>query len=471
MQGVTFETEFENVENQCDVCSSPAECTARSPCVGNDIHTFLAWDSVPTSIHLHFENTAKGVFLSAIATSDSNKHLMGGCTYALLPMLTKASTHSPLNDAIMAAGVKLAVLWGMRHPESSLPLRYYTRAVNSLRTSIEDEQRNRDDDVLMAVIIMDYFDSIDARIWRRPMNPLRSHRAGALALAKHRSRKNFDNYISKSMLVSVQNMAVEEALQKGGGINRTYDSILQSPEIPTTHFSSLNVITTTLAELLASSNLPANCGDSSKSCEALRQLDTRFELWHKTFIIDHNPRTMTGDEIPPFVQREELYRDTCNVYVNVEAANLANLWRCRRILLLTALQDCMIYSAEQDVELRDVTIEEIDTLKQSLADGICESIPFAFGDCNFNSDTSPDEQADHASHAILRLTLPSPKLSTGHIQLVTEGGGWIVSRALYTLSRLMEGTGTLRPLRLRAGQHEWIKGRIRRFQKELHWEM
>lgn len=428
-----------------------------------DRTTFVG-SGIPDFVLPNFEDTARNIFLTLLAKNDATKKIMGGCYHVLGPVISRASSNSPLHAAVMAAAVKLGVLWSLKSHRAALSRRYYTRAVNSLRLAIDDNARNSDDDVLMTVMFLDYYDSIDIHFWTSQPSRLRSHRAGALALARHRGSKNFKTDISKSILVSIQTMGVEEALQGRTHLHRSYQILFQDSAMPKTMLSRLNAITITLAELMARVQHPGSCNNLPELCRRFVELDARFDSWHNHFLVDYYPRKVTGAEIPAFIRRAGVYRDICSVYPNVEAANLVTLWRYRRLLLLHTLQNCVPLVNKPDITPLADMKESLDAIVQTLADGICETVPLFLGEYSSSKSTPTSTYSDVARQP------ESSEISTfstslaGHSRLATEGGGWMMLTPLHTLARLMRGTETLRPLKLREGQQEWVENQIQRLQ-------
>lgn len=419
-------------------------------------------NTTPGRLQLRFEDLSRDVFLNVLAAHDMTTRVVGGCVCWVLPLLAQAPPQSPLHKCVLAASVSMGVAWTKNYDWAALPPKYYAEAARSLRLAVADENRCCDDDVLMASLIMDFIDHMNAGFWIDPGARPRSHQTGAMALARHRGLANFKSEAGKAMLVTLQNITVEYSLQRGETLPRPFQTFFKSVTLPPNMPSRLDAMTIQLGNLLLRARGPWICG--SGDLVGLRReflnLDAKFTDWYDDFAISSMFRVIQGDEIPISVRRAGVYQDKCSVYVDLEMANTVNIWRYRRVLLLAALRNCNVDGWGHDTDWDVGIIDYIDATIQVLADGICECVPFFLG--NYD-DAAPTFRQ-------LNLTFPSakdgktafPNHRLAHNRLATGVGGWTMMPALTTLSNLSKDGSASRPICLREGQQEWIADQMRR---------
>lgn len=416
----------------------------------------------PSRLQLRFEDLARDILLNILATHDMTTRIVGGCVCWVLPLLAQAPLNSPLHKVVLAAAVNMGVAWSKNHRWAALSPKYYAEAANSLRLAVADESRCRDDDVLMASLVMDFVDHMNDGFLIGPDARPRSHQLGALALAQNRGSVNFKTEAGKAMLVTLQNIMVEYALQRGEGLPRVFQTFFKDIPMPNNMPARLDAITVTLSDLLLRARGPWICG--SKHLLSIRReflhLDIKFAKWYEDFDITSLFRVIKGDEIPVSIRRAGVYRDTCSVYVDLEIANTVNIWRYRRILLLAGLRNCNADGWGHDLDWDAGIIDYIDDTIQRLADEICDCIPFFLGDFNDPIPTFAHTDITFPSAADGNATFPTSKI--GHARLATGAGGWTMWTPLTTLIELSNIGNASRPVWLRHGQQEWIANQMRR---------
>lgn len=417
----------------------------------------------PGRLQLRFEDLARDVFLNVLATHDMTTRVMGGCICWVLPLLAQSPMSSPLHKVVLAAAVNMGVAWSRNRRWSALPPKYYAEAAHSLRLAVADETRCRDDDVLMASLVMDFIDHMNDGFWVDPEDDRpRSHQTGAMALARHRGQANFKSEAGKAMLVTLQNVTVEYALQRGEALSRPFQAFFKSIPMSKNMPACLDALTIKLADLLLRARGPWICG--SEDLLTLRreflQLDNQFVDWYEDFAITSMFRVIKGDKIPASIRRLGVYQDRCSVYVDLEIANCVNIWRYRRILLLAALRNCNADGWGHDNDWDVGIIEYIDATIQRLADEICDCVPFFLGDYNDAAPTFNHLDVTFPSVSDGNKTFPTSKL--GHARLATGAGGWTMLAPLTALSKLDKSGSASRPIQLREGQQEWIACQMHR---------
>lgn len=415
---------------------------------------------VPHCLHLDLENTSRDVFLAVVSTDDFATHSVCGFVYCILPVLNQVSFHSPLYKAVLAVSTNLAILWSATRRWSALPWKYYAEAVNSLRLAVADDNRNRDDDVLMATLLLDFCDLINAHFHTVQQPYLRRHQLGALALVRHRASANLRNAASRTMLLSLRSGLIHRALHEGQDVSQYYGTLFDSFLMPENMFTKFDNLTSRLTSLLARSQVtPLSAHDMSQLCREFLDLDSQFDNWQEDVPEERRPRVLEAHKMPTSIRRAGVYRDRCSVYSDVETGSVWNLWRCRRLLLLLALQS-LTESLDPSVE-SDVLIPHIETTLQTLVDGVCESVPFFIGD--FNESTIPF-QLNITFPSVTDRNLEFPTSRVSHARLATGAGGLLIMEPLILLRNMIKGLAAYRPLKVRDGQEEWIRVQLRRLQ-------
>ena len=182
---------------------------------------------------------------------------------------------------------------------------------------------------------------------------------------------------------------------------------------------------------------PSNVEDPSISIADLldqaEAVDRRLECWTDIIPGEWFPVSLPAEAVPQCVRDAGIYGDACDIYPDIMVAILWNDWRWTRLRILALL-------ARYGDDKRTLAT------MQTLADDICASIPFCFGDRKTVTPIFPAK--DQYPNAAGR---PLPK---AHSQNAAAFGGW------YTITPLKEMLQVARFLR--KGQVNWIREQLQR---------
>ncbi len=158
-----------------------------------------------------------------------------------------------------------------------------------------------------------------------------------------------------------------------------------------------------------------------------------LERWTDVIPRDWFPVSVPVEAVPQSVQDAGIYGDACDIYPDIMVAILWNDWRWTRLRVLAIL------ARHGDDQKTLATM-------QTLADDVCASIPFCFGD---RMALTPMFAAKDKYPCAEGRALPK-----AHPQNAAAFGGW------YTITPLKE---TLQVARfLRKGQVNWIREQLQR---------
>lgn len=442
------------------------ECMAASSVISSlnlvryDKRISLVASTVPASLNRDFESAACDIFLAIYAEHHISIYANGGFMHHLFPMLRRTPVSSPLHKAVTTVAVSFAAYLSKDPSHTALPSKCYAEAAKSLRLAIKDNARNTDDDILMTTLMLDFCDATSLAFRTASYEHSRSHQLGALALARHRGPANFKNEASKAMIVSLQTAILHNALHARRTPPVGSEYWFNNPKMPTNIFTRLNDLTLDLTNILA--RRQSSGTTDIETWQDLLQLDAKYLDWYTTLPAACLPQMLRGKEIPPTVRVAGLYRDTCSVYQDLQVANILNVWRYRRIMLLHKLKNCSLLCTAGTDQPVFQSLLQTDATIQWLADGICESVPFFLGDYTdvlppiYSSGlTFPTKITDHG-------TIPHDPLA--HARHATGAGGWLVLTPLVNLCYYTRRSIESCPISLREGQLAWIQSQLRRLQ-------
>lgn len=438
-----------------------------------DRRVLAVLSTVPRHVSKDFENECTDVFLTIYSGVNVSKRAVGGFMHYLFPMLKRIPLDSPLHKAVSAVAVNMAVLWSVRRNESTVHRSYYVDAVNSLRKTLSCPDRSRDDDVLMAALLMDFCDALSAHFRGEVECMKRRHQMGALALVKHRGSGNFKNEVSKAMMIALQNGVIHNALQSQSSMPPNSQCWFEHAQMPRGLISQLDALALPLTHALsrAKDALETFAAINNKILPDLQteliNLDRQYVAWQGGLPKDCEPHLVWGEKIPFSIRKAGVYRDQCSVYQDLQIANMLNVWRMRRVMLLRTLKECTIIMHSDEAVSEKFITAELDQATQVLVDGICDSIPFFLGDyidkvppLQHSPLTFPYYEDEHG-------TIPEdPKAHGWHAACA---GGWLIMTPLIHLCCLSSPVDQARPIVLRPGQRDWIRSQLERL--EVAWKL
>lgn len=417
---------------------------------------------LPRAIVLSFETLACDAFLSIYAGYHVQIQSNGGFMHYLGHMLDRTRLDSPLHLAVKATAINMAVLLS-RKPHKVSPDKYFAEATRALRMTLDDGERSRDDDILMSVLLLDFCDTVTDHFRPLTRHDKRSHLLGAIALAEHRGTANYKNEASKAMMISMQTGIVQNSLRSRRPLPCNYHHRFKNLRMPVTSVTRLNGLAQQLTDVLSGAQQLLSSNPESDKVLALERdlldLDRQYVEWHDTLPELFRTYVVNGSDIPECVRTMSAYQDICTVNVDMSVANMLNMWRQRRLILLHTLVNVNRTKALLGLRVGDSALD-IQAAVQEIADGICHSVGFFLG--NFDQSILPLLSAP--------LTFPFAKTKTGTIPLsakvhsdhATGSGAWLIILPLISLYLYATPRPGVLPVKLRDGQIAWIVSQLSR---------
>ena len=448
------------------------------------------------------EHEALCFFFDNYATAPRDDLTNRGFFEYILPVFEKAPSDSPAALATIAVATNMHTLWKYEGPDQPFPHSCYTRAVSSTKAAIEDPNLSKSDNLLLAVLLLDFYDVISRRLSNMP--PPEQHQDGALALVRHRGKDNFKTDLGTRLLFAIRHRCVTAALEGRGAFEcdgPLWDEEANMPSNPAIDLDLLccrfGKIQKEAAKILSFQALiqrkdvggPPNERqlqvDGAELLSVMQRamlLDNDLMRWYETAPNDWRAALVANTELHPSIQMAGIYGGYCEVYPHIHVARIINLHRCARILVLQVIDRCLELLETSSKHHTNPVQSKIRTNLQTLVDGICSTIPFFLG--NRIAPYSPYNDWDmqypchpFTSRSYGSLFMTANEAATAqrlaerdHVRSAASMGGWFLLGNLVTLLKAFcpapgAMANTPPKLYLRNGQVEWILGQLRRLQR------
>ncbi|OIW26923.1 hypothetical protein CONLIGDRAFT_492657 [Coniochaeta ligniaria NRRL 30616] len=445
--------------------------------------------------HLAEPDTAVPFFLGQYASIGRDMESARGFYEILVPVYCSQQQDSALSLAVSALASKVLSLW--RHGSFQSSRKYYTQAIARLRSAIQDRTERSKPATVLAVLALQLYENIAAIYGLR--SPTGIHHNGAVSLLPFADSGDINGMISAYIRRFVLHTEISSAMRQERALQDVAHSWIGSRDLtaaPDNPSSALDAIGASVAELQASYrqqlSTEDNCCTASSQqvlgeyvAEAKR-IDEELLAWAQS-VPDHwQPRRLTsGRDVDSSMPT---YRSVCEVYPSCQIANIWNLWRIQRLLLVKVTLgslDKMLYSSQSELTKDQISagIRDFVQCKQTLqemVDAVCYSVPFYLGNRSRSSSIT-----DFTDPTILVPGYPSPAPgnerhpsqktydpgtpSDEYKRHVIAQGPWHVMSPLSRLLTLFS-EDHVQPLAsfLRPGQHEWIRQQFLRVTVLLH---
>lgn len=120
----------------------------------------------------------------------------------ILPLYKGAAPNSPLKDAVAAAASNVAQMWRMMGPHSTVAQKAYGRALRSLREAMSDSNVATTDEILGAIFMLDWYESLNRRFEKT--NDRDVHQRAAMAIVQQRGAQSFSSENSRRLLAALR---------------------------------------------------------------------------------------------------------------------------------------------------------------------------------------------------------------------------------------------------------------------------
>ena len=425
-------------------------------------------------------DTAVPFFFQHYAGTGRSMGSARGFFEVLIPVYCSQPQDSALSLAVSAVASTVLALW--RHDARGFRSEIYAQAVKCLRRTIADRNEWGKPETVLAVLALQLYENIAAIYGLRMAT--RVHHDGAMSLlpfvGSHSDHTDGASVYPRRFILHTEissAMRQQRPLQSaayscvgGHGLN-----LISVPDNPS---SALDAIGASVAELQASYMqlvtqyaLPTSQRDLllAECAAEAKRIDEQLLVWAQS-VPDHwYPLRLTSEQdidlsIPT-------YQSFCEIYPHCQIANIWNLWRIQRLLLVKISLSPMTTNLTEQIEYKHTL--------QELVDSICYSVPSYLG-----NRTKPSSIPDFTDPAIL---LPSDQTQTDggrsnmqsniphssadeHKRHIIAQGPWHLMSPLSRLLTLFseEHHGQQMATFLRPGQYEWICEQFLRVTTLLH---
>lgn len=445
---------------------------------------------VPSPRPLAESDTSVPFFLTHYVSMGRNLESARGLFEILIPIYCSERQGSPLLLAVSAVASGILSLWRRSVRGFQLSRKSYTQAIACMRDAVNDRAQRSNPATVLAALVLQHYESVAAVYDLRP--PSRVHHNGAVSLLQftESARINGPNgaYIRRFMLHNEVSSAMRQKRPLQSVVYSWIEGnhLTAAPENPS---SVLDMIGVSVAEFQADYiRLVKQDSSTVLSRQVLedwrvqaKRIDEKLLDWARN-VPDHwHPRTLiSGQDIDESIPT---YQSACEVYPSCQIANIWNLWRFQRLLLVKITVDCLrktidLFQPQLTTDQTSHVVNHIfecqETL-QNLVDSACYSVPFFLG-----NRTRQSTITDFTDPHILFPSYHSPASDNkGHgagisrddhrRPLIAQGPWHVMSPLSHLLTLFSEDdNGQLLASFLRPGHQEWIREQFQRVTTLLH---
>lgn len=401
----------------------------------------------------------------------------------ILPLYVKAPSGSALSLATNAIALEIMQMWFLRTTGSQLARKYYGQAMTQLTGTLQHETESKSDDTLATVFLFDFYDSLRKRF--AGYIDSGAHQKGAIALLRHRGKKNFETATSRRLFRAIRSRHISYALEHCCKVMLEPDMREENsaPE-PT---SELDLVNMDLAAL----NVLAEAGPSAAGMDVLEfyqlimakalLLDRKLQAWRVSLPPSWQPAVVPVPKIHVSIQAAGLYENMCEVYSSLEVSHVHNAARSSHFNVLRMIELCQQESEANGQPRLDPDLQAyLDQQTQTILDGFCASIPYHLG--NRTAITLPHEHCEYppVPTELRRVTNYTDAMGNythmtmnDHSRAAAAIGGWFLITPLvgFLSTPLLAATPEPAPShfmsKIRPGQLDWIRLQLIRI-KEIY---
>lgn len=322
-------------------------------------------------------------------------------------------------------------------------------ALKATRRALADPQESMTDETLASVCLLGFYDACVAT-FNAQVSSTR-HFDGAATLIQRRQGQQQQPPASSTMqhmLLGLRHEIVARAVINSVPIDDTAPLYQMCNLLPQTPSATMDGMCITAANLLAKANSLSRC-NAEQAASLLRdayEVDALLASWSDSLPLHWRPVRIESKELPAAVLKPGLYEDHCEVYGDVLICGTWNEWRLTRLRVLALISQLILLLplSPSTTAQKSQTISTI----QSLADGICSSVPFVLGS---RCSPVPIHAGGSTSYPPTASGAPAP---ADHHKGAAAWGGWIL---LAPMKEVMNVGMWLRP-----GQMAWMGQQLMR---------
>lgn len=363
--------------------------------------------AIPSSPSMYQQDVAVSFFLTYCTLVGRSLESTRGFLEFVCPVLATQAQDSALVAAVTASATKLWARLSRGQVPAELQTQLLQRAVSRLQAAISHPDERHQDATVLATLMLQTYDTLSA-VFSHDIARGR-HREGALALLLQRDRTAQESKYHAHFLANLLHSRVSYCIRESLPVPLDQIEWLETQVIPKLHInpsSLLDLIGISVANLQHAYHKSVSRGkgilfsDEGELSDNIRTVDAQLQQWLDIVPPHWYPtRVESGKDIDSSINT---YQGACDIYPNVQIANIWNAWRTYRLILgqikLRSAKDLLaIVQAQQgttldDAHINDITGQARHTCEaQELVDAICYSIPFYLGNCTEHASLSAME--------------------------------------------------------------------------------
>lgn len=347
------------------------------------------WKLELQSLDESYDIQAITLFFNHIVLPGRDKSSTSGLFEIIIPLYATCSQQSPLYHAILATAMVILTLRRGEPADGFLPSKCFNTALASLQNALSNQCQSKQNEILMATILLQLRENIIAMNQSRQVSPV--HHRGAVSLVEHRGFHNYEDDASKYLLLQVLHNEVASAIRHGG---RVHSDLLRKclrkdmPSNASFELDKLGIVVAEIQTYFKSLNVQDH-GCCNAQCTSQEDLDhlhnqasaleQKLQSWARSVPSYWQPFRLSAppDSIPT-------YRNICEIYPSIQIASIWNTWRCYRIINLKVVMACSLGQLSCVLALdrspsRDYDKKGIYQSVQQCLDSISYSVPFYLG--------------------------------------------------------------------------------------------
>ncbi|KAI4235404.1 MAG: hypothetical protein LQ352_008093 [Teloschistes flavicans] len=420
------------------------------------------YSSLPISLDQPPEQLAINAWMSNYVSFTRQSYSSRGYLDFLLPLYQNTRHDSLLSLATIA--MALAIQGGSPRFQHyrQLSHSYFGKALLKASKAIRDPVESVQDDTLMSVLILSFYEVGGADTLKRVLaaseaTPISGvHDSGAVALVKHRGKQNGTSELSARLLLAVQTQVVDHCIETSAPFGKTSADL---DSLRPTNFenaaSRLTSLSARLTDLMAFANpILRSCQlpSTDQLAEILNyasDVEAQVSTWPSYVPEDWRYKpSHTFDDLPSYESKLYVYNRRCDIYQDIWIASTWNSYRSTQLVIQYLILQTLAYlNPDHHTPLGRRIFTAICRV-QEMCDDICASVPFNLGNKTFGGPFDRKE-VRYPDDGVSKPTDDYRKSAAGL-------GGRFLIEPLKTAKKA---------ICLREGQSEWIGRQIERIQR------
>ena len=329
------------------------------------------------------ENAALCFFVYNFATTGRDFNSSRGFFECIVPSLAEVSSDSAVGLSTSAVAIAIYNKW-RRETTDELHQKRFNQALTRLRDDLQDPNRSRTTDTLLATLLLQFLENLSAVT--RLEKAQRIHQEGALALIEHQGLRSFRSDIAKHLLLYVGHVEVSSAIREHRRVPDEVDVWWEAVDMPHTPGSELDRIGIQVAATQCDFEqmMMHQCDCTDLSCTNAQSLvevtnqalatERHLVAWSASVPDWWHPLKLAS--LRPGQAPVPTYFGMCEIYPSIQIASIWNHYRSYRLIILKLL---ITSSKTFSEDINYLKLQRMQTCVQDLVDSIVYSVPFYLG--------------------------------------------------------------------------------------------